>query len=64
MDGDMTNALDSRFLNSIVLRGALAKAEKDHLIVTVDRVEFHKILKYENGQTNPDPATGLAPAAW
>ena len=54
VDGDMTNALDSRFLNSIVLRGALAKAEKDHLIVTVDRVEFHKILKYENGQTNPD----------
>tara|TARA_R110002096_G_scaffold102275_2_gene226070 strand:- start:777 stop:1193 length:417 start_codon:yes stop_codon:yes gene_type:complete len=54
VDGDMTTALDSRFLNSIVLRGALAKADKDHLIVTIDRVEFHKLLKYENGQKDPD----------
>ena len=54
VDGDMTNALDSRFLNSIVLRGALAKAGKDHLMVTIDRVEFHKLLQYENGQKDPD----------
>jgi hypothetical protein len=54
VEGDMTAALDSRFLNSIVLRGALDKTDKEHLMVTIDRVEFHKLLKYENGQKDPD----------
>jgi hypothetical protein len=51
VEGDMTDALDSRFLNSIVLQGALAKRGTDHLVVEIDRVEFHEVLKYENGQT-------------
>ena len=50
----MTVSLDSRFLNSIVLRGALDKSDKDHLIVTIDRIEHHKLLVYENGQKDPD----------
>ena len=52
IDGDMTTALDSRFLNALVLQGALEKTGKPTLPVTIDRVEFHELLKYENGQTN------------
>lgn len=48
--GDMTTALDSRFLNAIVLQGALEKTGKPLLPVKIDRVEFHEALKYENGQ--------------
>ncbi len=51
-DGDMTAALDSRFLNSIVLQGALEKRGSETLPVTIDRVEFHESLKYENGQVD------------
>lgn len=54
IDGDMTAALDSRFLNAMVLQGALDKSGKDHIIVTIDRVEFHESLKYQNGQTDRD----------
>ena len=54
IEGDMTTALDSRFLNYIVLQGALDKTEKSYLPVTIDRVEFHETLKYENGQTDKD----------
>lgn len=54
VNGDMTAALDSRFLNSIVLRGALDRIGKDTLPVTIDRVEFHETLKYENGSTDRD----------
>lgn len=50
----MTAALDSRFLNSIVLQGALEKSGKPELPVTIDRVEFHDLLKYENGSTDKD----------
>ena len=53
-EGDMTAALDSRFLNSIVLQGALEKTEGDTLTVTIDRVEYHETLKYENGTTDKD----------
>lgn len=49
VEGDMTEALDSRFLNAIVLRGAMEKTGKDHIMVTMDRVEHHETLKYENG---------------
>ena len=49
VEGDMTKALDARFVNSIVLQGALDKTGKETLDVTIDRVEFHEILKYENG---------------
>lgn len=52
VDGDMTP--DSRFLNALVLQGSLAKKEASHLTVTMDRVEFHPVLKYENGQTDRD----------
>lgn len=48
--GDMTEALDSRFLNALVLRGAMDKSGKDHVIVTIDRIEHHDSLAYENGQ--------------
>ncbi len=54
IDGDMTTALDSRFLNALVLQGALEKTGKPTLPVTIDRVEFHELLKYENGQSNKD----------
>ena len=54
VDGDMTTALDSRFLNAIVLQGALDKSGNETLTVTIDRVEFHELLKYENGQTAKD----------
>ncbi len=50
----MTNALDSRFLNAMVLRGALEKKGTDKLDVTIDRIEFHEMLKYENGQKDPN----------
>ena len=50
VDGDMTAALDTRFLNSIVLLGALEKRGSDSMEVTIDRVERHDVLKYENGQ--------------
>lgn len=52
IDGDMTAALDPRFLNALVLQAALEKTGKDKLEVTMDRVEFHETLKYENGQTD------------
>ena len=53
-EGDMTAALDSRFLNAIVLQGALEKSKQQHLTVTIDRVEYHKSLKYETGSTDKD----------
>jgi hypothetical protein len=52
VEGDMTVALDSRFLNAIVLQGALEKTGKQTLPVKIDRVEFHESLKYENGTTD------------
>jgi hypothetical protein len=52
--GDMTAALDSRFLNTIVLMGALEKKKATHITVEIDRVEFHESLKYENGTTDKD----------
>jgi len=48
-EGDMTAALDSRFLNAIVLQGALEKTGNETLKVTIDRVEYHELLTYENG---------------
>lgn len=52
--GNMANHLDSRFLNSTVLAGALAESGKSSLPVTIDRMEHHELLKYENGQTAKD----------
>tara|TARA_Y100000593_G_C4127288_1_gene245628 strand:+ start:201 stop:596 length:396 start_codon:yes stop_codon:yes gene_type:complete len=54
VEGDITKALDSRFLNAIVLQGALEQTGKESLPVTIDRVEFHKVLKYENGSKDSD----------
>jgi hypothetical protein len=54
VEGDMTAALDSRFLNAIVLQGALEKTGKQILPVKIDRVEFHDVLKYENGTRDKD----------
>ena len=50
----MTAALDPRFLNALVLQAALEKSGNDTLEVTIDRVEHHEVLKYENGQTDAD----------
>ena len=50
----MTKALDSRFVNSIVIQGALAKSGKAYTTPTIDRVEFLPVLKYENGTTDKD----------
>lgn len=54
VEGDMSAALDSRFLNYIVLQGALEKKGAKFLPVTIDRVEYHETLKYENGQVDKD----------
>jgi hypothetical protein len=54
VEGDMTVALDSRFLNAIVLQGALEKTGKSLLPVKIDRVEHHDVLKYENGTKDND----------
>ena len=54
VDGDITAALDSRFLNSIVLQGALDKRGSETMDVTIDRIEHHDVLKYENGQKAED----------
>lgn len=54
VEGDMTAALDQRFLNALVLQAALEKTGKPTLEVTIDRVEHHEVLKYENGQTDSD----------
>ena len=48
----MTVMLDSRFLNAIVLQGALEKKGTDMLTVEIDRVEYHDKIVYENGQSN------------
>ena len=50
----MTMALDSRFLNAITLQGALEHKEAKSVDLTVDRIEHHELLKYENGQTAKD----------
>jgi len=52
VEGDMSAALDSRFLNSTVLRGALDTTGKPYIRAAIDRVEYHKELKYENGSTD------------
>ena len=54
VEGDMTRALDSRFLNAMLLQGALNQKGTDTLTVTIDRVEFHKLLQYENGSKDKD----------
>lgn len=54
VEGDMTQALDSRFLNATVLQGALEAKGTDSLEVTIDRVEFHEVLTYENGSKDKD----------
>lgn len=50
----MSASLDSRFLNSIVLRGAMEKSGLNYVEVTIDRIEHHDVLKYENGQIDKD----------
>jgi len=54
VEGDMSAALDSRFLNSIVLQGAIEATGKPYITATIDRVEFHEVLKYENGSTDKE----------
>jgi len=52
--GDITPALDCRFLNSTILKAALEKRKAQELTLTIDRVEYHERLKYENGQVDKD----------
>lgn len=49
VEGDVTASLDMRFLNALVLQAGLEKQQKQHLTVTIDRVEHHDVLEYENG---------------
>lgn len=49
VEGDVIATLDMRFLNALVLQGALENTAKEYLPVTIDRVERHDELKYENG---------------
>jgi hypothetical protein len=53
-EGDMTKSLDSRFLNAIVLQGAIDKSSKNYITPIIDRVEFLETLKYENGTTDKE----------
>lgn len=48
--GDMLQNLDNRFLNCLLLQAALDKKGSDTLEVTIDRVEHHDVLTYQNGQ--------------
>ena len=48
--GDMLEGMDNRFLNSLLLKTALDKVGSDTLEVTIDRVEHHDVLQYQNGQ--------------
>jgi len=52
--GDMLKGLDNRFLNALLLKTALDKKGSDRLEVTIDRVEYHDVLQYENGQKEHD----------
>lgn len=52
VEGDMVATLDMRFLNALVLQGALESTGKEFLPVTMDRIEQHDVLKYENGRTD------------
>lgn len=54
VEGDITKTLDSRFLNSIVLQGALEKSGKPFVVVTIDRMEHHEKLEYQNGRSDID----------
>jgi hypothetical protein len=54
VEGDMTKAVDSRFLNSLVLQGGLDAKGVKHLPVTIDRIEHHDVLEYENGKKDAD----------
>ena len=54
LTGNMANHLDSRFLNSTLLAGALAEKGSNTLPVIIDRVEKHDTLKFENGKTIND----------
>lgn len=53
-EGDMTQALDSRFLNAITLQGSIEKRGAKFIAVDIDRVDFHEVLKYENGTIDKD----------
>jgi len=44
--------LDMRFLNALVLQGALENTGKEFLPVTIDRIERHEKFEYENGVTD------------
>lgn len=46
VEGDMVATLDMRFLNALVLQGALESTGKEFLPVTMDRIEQHDVLKY------------------
>lgn len=54
IEGDISKSLDSRFLNSIVLQGAMEERGVDALEVEIDRVEYHAALKYQNGTIDKD----------
>ena len=49
VEGDVTASLDMRFLNALVLQGALEKSGNSHITVTIDRIEHLDVLEYENG---------------
>lgn len=49
VEGDVVATLDMRFLNALVLKGALENKDKEYLVVTIDRIERHDVLEYENG---------------
>ena len=53
-EGDMTSALDSRFVNAIVIQGAMEKKGADKVLLEIDKVDFHETLKYENGTVDKD----------
>lgn len=52
VEGDVIATLDMRFINALVLQGALENTGKEFLTVTIDRIERHEKFQYENGVTD------------
>ena len=48
LEGDMTKSLDSRFVNSLMLRGIMDEKGSDSIKVKIDRIEYLETLEYEN----------------
>lgn len=51
VEGDVVALMDPRFINALVIQSALEKSGKKYVAMTMDRIEKHDSLTYENGRT-------------